>query len=57
MHGKENWIDFENEISNLIQSLHMDMYEKGNVSSMYEEIGIYFSNDFLENYTNITDYA
>lgn len=54
MHGKENWIDFENEISNLIQSLHMDMYEKGNVSSMYEEIGIYFSNDFLENYTNIT---
>ena len=26
MHGKENWIDFESEISYVIQSLHRDMH-------------------------------
>lgn len=50
MHGKENWIDFESEISDLIQSIHMDMYEKRSLTSMYEEIDGIFINEFLENY-------
>lgn len=53
MHGKENWIDFESEISKLIQSLHIDIYEKEETESLYEDIKIIFSNDFLENYTYV----
>ena len=35
MHGKENWIDFESEISDVIQSLYYDMHENENEFLFY----------------------
>lgn len=50
MHGKENWIDFESEISNVIKSLDDDMHDSLNEIDLYDEIAIQFSNDFLDTY-------
>lgn len=50
MHGKENWIDFESEISGVIQSIHHNMHEEGKNLSIYDDIMGVFSNEFLECY-------
>lgn len=49
MHGTENWIDFESEISHLIQSMDKDIHASENSFDLYDDIEIYFSSDFLEN--------
>lgn len=50
MHGNENWIDFESEISKVIKSIDEDMKEDG----LYEKI-ICLSDQFFNNkYTNNT---
>ncbi|MDO5291816.1 MAG: AbiH family protein [bacterium] len=52
MHGLENWIDFESEISNVIQSLDKDLGEK-NVYSSIEQLSTPFLSTFiLSNATN-----
>ena len=50
MHGKENWIDFESEISKVIKSFDRDMHDRPNEIDLYDEIEIQFSNDFLDTY-------
>lgn len=50
MHGSENWIDFESEISYLIKSLDEDMCGINNEHSLYDDIDINFSNDFIDSY-------
>lgn len=37
MHGKENWIDFESEISDIIKSLDYDMHGGDNNFGLYDE--------------------
>lgn len=50
MHGEENWIDFESEISNVIKSIDESMKE----DSLYEKI-VCLKNKFFNNkYTNNT---
>lgn len=49
MHGSENWIDFESEISKIVQSMDNDMHGSENSFDLYDEIDIFFSSDFLEN--------
>lgn len=51
MHSKENWIDFESEISDLIKSLDKDMHGSDNKHSLYDDIDIHFSNDFIDSYS------
>lgn len=53
MHGKENWIDFESEISGLIQSLDYDMHGGNNDFGLYDEL-IILSNDFLDCHDEIS---
>ncbi len=48
MHGKENWIDFESEISALIKSLDKDIHDAKR--SLYDHIDIRFSNDYIDCY-------
>ena len=48
MHGKENWIDFESEISDVIQSLDYDMHGKDNDFGLYDEITKSLSNEFID---------
>lgn len=38
MHGKENWIDFESEISNVIQSLEDDLHHSLNKKGLYSRV-------------------
>ncbi|RGI21225.1 hypothetical protein DXC84_02810 [Ruminococcus sp. TF08-4] len=52
MHGKENWIDFESEISDVIQSLYYDMHENENEFNIYDDIPSVLTNDFLDCYVN-----
>lgn len=52
MHGKENWIDFESEISDLIQSLDYDMHGGNNDFGLYDEV-INLSNHFLDRHDDI----
>ena len=55
MHGDENWIDFESEISELIQSLDDDMYGLSYVYNI-EDIVSDLSNSFLkEKYSDYID--
>lgn len=55
MHGKENWIDFESEISDLIKSLDKDMHGSDNKHSLYDGIDIHFSNDFIDSYSKFEE--
>lgn len=51
MYQKENWIDFESEISNVIQSLDRDMViDDGGKYQFTEEINKCLTNDFLDTY-------
>jgi len=51
MYQKENWIDFESEICNVIKSLDEDMFaEDGRKYQFSEEIMVNLSNDFLDAY-------
>lgn len=50
MHGNENWIDFESEISEVIKSFDRDMHNSINEIDLYDEITIRFSSDFLDTY-------
>ena len=52
MHGKENWIDFESEISDIIQMLHYDMQREINDCNLYDDFDGSFFNEFLEGYVN-----
>lgn len=52
MHGKENWIDFESEISDIIQVLHYDMQQKINDCNLYDDFDGLFFNEFLDCYVN-----
>ena len=52
MHGKENWIDFESEISDIIQVLHYDMQQKINDCNLYDDFEGSFFNEFLDCYVN-----
>ena len=52
MHGKENWIDFESEISDVIQSLHRDMHGNEMEFNIYDDIPSVLSNEFLDCYVN-----
>lgn len=52
MHGKENWIDFESEISDVIQSLHRDMHGNEMEFNIYDDIPSVLSNEFLDYYVN-----
>lgn len=47
MHGDENWIDFENEISGVIQSIDDDMHGLSQIYNI-EDIVYGLSNGFLE---------
>lgn len=52
MHGKENWIDFESEISGVIQSLESGLHSSLNQQNYYYPI-IRISNKFLnDKFTN-----
>lgn len=52
MHGKENWIDFESEISNVIQSLGDSLYNSLNQKNLYSSV-MQMNNDFFNNkFTN-----
>ena len=52
MHGSENWIDFESEISNVIKSIDEDMQKnKQGIRSLDDEIDN-FSNEYLKNKYN-----
>lgn len=48
MHGEENWIDFESEISEVIQSINQDMGENNFYSNIKRLKNIFFN----EKYTN-----
>lgn len=48
MYGKENWIDFESEISEVIKSLDKDMHKLGGDYSIDDDI-MDFSNKYLNN--------
>lgn len=48
LHGKENWIDFESEISSIIQSFHNDMHGKNGQVGLYDAPLIMFTNEYLE---------
>lgn len=50
MHGNENWIDFESEISEVIKSFDRDMHNSIKEIDLYDEIAIRFSSDFLDTY-------
>ena len=50
MHGDENWIDFESEISKVIQSYHSDMCGENTLLGLYDECPDYFTNEYLEEY-------
>lgn len=54
-HGKENWIDFESEISSVIQSLDFDMHGGDNDFGLYDEVINILSNDFLEDHEQIRE--
>lgn len=56
MHGEENWIDFESEISDLIQSLDYDMNGEGRNLGIYDEIDNVLSNEFLESHERIREF-
>lgn len=48
MYQKENWIDFESEISKIIQSLDNDMFDESKrISGLSDEV-YEISNDFLQ---------
>lgn len=49
MYQKENWIDFESEISKIIQSLDNDMRWKSGKDFSFDETIGELSNEFLEN--------
>lgn len=50
MHGDENWIDFESEISEVVKSIEDDMGDRG----IYEDV-LALTNEFFNNkYTNNT---
>lgn len=52
MHGKENWIDFESEISDVIQILEEDLYNSLSKQSCYSRV-IKINNKFFNNkFTN-----
>ena len=53
MHGDENWIDFESEISEVIKSFDKDIHNSNN--KLYDEIVIRFTNDFLDTYHKFED--
>ncbi|MDE6661719.1 MAG: bacteriophage abortive infection AbiH family protein, partial [Lachnospiraceae bacterium] len=38
MHGDENWIDFESEISNVVKAIDNQMHEKDRKSSLYDKL-------------------
>lgn len=49
MHGKENWIDFESEISKVIKFIDNDMHNKKNkASSLDDDINILSSNYIIK---------
>ena len=48
MHGKENWIDFESEIKEVIKSLDNAMGENG----LYQEVQVLSNQFFNDKYTN-----
>lgn len=48
MHGKENWIDFESEISDIIKSLDYDMHGGDNNFGLYDERMKNLSNEYLD---------
>jgi hypothetical protein len=55
MHGNENWIDFESEISNVIQNIDGDIYGLSDLGSI-EDIVHNLSNEFFEvKYLNYID--
>ena len=55
MHGKENWIDFESEISDVIQSLDYDMHGGDNNFGLYDEVVKNLSNEFLDCHERINE--
>lgn len=55
MHGKDNWIDFESEISDFIKSIDDDMHGSNNEYSLYDDIEIHFSNDFLDSHSKFQE--
>ncbi|MCQ2012337.1 AbiH family protein [Clostridium butyricum] len=46
MHGEENWIDFESEISNVIQSIDRDIKNDIEIYSLYDDLPL-ISNDSM----------
>lgn len=53
MYQKENWIDFENEISGLIQSLNNDMREENNnIEAVVHNLSNEFLKKIYSNYIN-----
>ncbi len=54
MHGKENWIDFESEISDAIKSLDKDMHGFNKDGNIYDMVGdlsnLFFKRKFYKNF-------
>lgn len=55
MHGKENWIDFESEISDIIKSLDYDMHGGDNNFGLYDERMKNLSNEYLDCQEQLVD--
>lgn len=55
MHGKENWIDFESEISDIIQSLEYDMHGGENNFGLYDELIGTLSNEYLDCHKQLSE--
>lgn len=49
MHGDENWIDFESEISNVIKSIDKDIHGLNNKHSLYDKVPDW-TNPYLREY-------
>lgn len=49
MHGDENWIDFESEISNIVKGIDNEMHGLDNNYCLYDKV-THWSNDFLETF-------
>lgn len=46
MHGEENWIDFESEISSVIKSIDKDIRNDIEINSLYDDLPL-ISNEFI----------
>lgn len=51
MHGEENWIDFESEISSVIKSIDKDIRNDIEINSLYDDLPL-ISNDFIYELVN-----